>query len=139
MDGTCPKCATPRDGESCPRCGLVFERFDPAVLEEGVPEALKSLWLRVEEAWDDRARHALFVEQALALGCAGYAASRYRLRGDDPVAREQVERLMTRLDAILAASAPRRRKPGGLRTMIVLLVACAIAMGAMVLLMTYRR
>ncbi|MDD5305936.1 MAG: hypothetical protein PHU25_01320 [Deltaproteobacteria bacterium] len=139
MDAACPKCGTQRDRESCPRCGLVFEKFDPTVLEEGVPDALKALWLRVEEAWDDRARHALFVEQALAQGCAGYAAFRYRLRGEDPMAKEQLERLVRRFDEILAASAPPRGRSVSRRTFVLLLVASAVVMGAMLFIMTYAR
>ena len=29
----CPKCGEPRAGEACPKCGLVFARYDPERLD----------------------------------------------------------------------------------------------------------
>jgi hypothetical protein len=112
MDDICPKCGTPkRDEESCPRCGVVFAKFDPAALELDVPEAIRALWLHVEAGWEDRARHALFTEKALAAGAAAYAASKYRERGaGDPIAAEQLARLSSRLEQALAMSSVGARR-----------------------------
>jgi hypothetical protein len=121
-----------RQGESCPRCGLVFARFDPGRLDADVPETLKQLWDHVEAGWDDPAGHALFVEQALAGGHGGFAAARYRRKGDDPVAREQLGRIAARLEQILAAAAtaPEGRPGASGRKaiwLLVLLLAAAFA------------
>jgi hypothetical protein len=128
----CPKCRTPRDGESCPKCGLVFALFDPARLDAGVPAALKQLWSHVETGWEDQARHALFVEQALAGGHGGFAAACYRQKGDDPVARRQLERIASRLEQSLVATAtpPDARAGAAGRKaiwLLVLLLAAAFA------------
>ena len=132
MPDLCPKCGASRQGESCPKCGLTFARFDPHRLDAGVPEALKELWHHAEAGWDDPARHALFVEQALAGGHGGFAASSYRRKGDDPVAREQIERIASRLEQILAATASPPDERTGARGrkviwLLVLLLAMAFA------------
>lgn len=126
MEGSCPKCGAPRTGaESCPRCGVVFARFDPAALEAGVPDDIKALWAHVEAGWDDRARHALFTETAIARGEAAYAASRYRARGTgDRTAAEQLERISARLEQTLAqavrAGPPHAVDPGRKRALLFL-------------------
>lgn len=115
MEASCPKCGVPRTGaDSCPRCGVVFDRFDAAALDVGVPEELKALWSHAEAGWDERARHALFTERAIATGFAAYAASRYRARGpDDPVAVEQLGRMTSRLEQAMALSSTAARKDAG--------------------------
>jgi hypothetical protein len=136
VTSACPKCGAPRQGESCPKCGLVFALFDPARLDVGVPEALKQLWTHVEAGWDDPARHALFVEQALAGGHGGFAAARYRQKGDDPVARQQLERLAWRLEQILAAAATAPEgRPGasGRRAIWLLVLLMALAFAGLLL------
>ncbi|MCP4601827.1 MAG: hypothetical protein GY847_15150 [Proteobacteria bacterium] len=114
MDNHCPKCSTEKTGESCPKCGLVFDKFDWAVLEEGVPEDIKFLWKEVEKNWDDKSRHAVFVEQALSKGIGGYAAACYRRHGDNPRAEEYLELINKRLEQMLSsvASTPKPRTHG---------------------------
>ncbi len=125
---TCPKCGHPRDGESCPKCGVVFERFDESVIEEGVGAEVLKLWSHVEEDWDDRARHALFVEQAILFNSVGYAAACYRRKGDNPMALEQLERLSTRLEQSLTASATEGDpKPAGRGMTIAIIIFVLIA------------
>ena len=105
MANSCPKCGTPKDGESCPKCGLVFSKFDPQVLEESAPDSLKELWRHAEENWDDRASHALFIEHALMANSLGYAAGCYRRREEDPTAKAQLNRIEERMQQVMAASA----------------------------------
>jgi len=107
MEASCPKCGTPRRiADSCPRCGVVFSRFDAAALDADVPEELKALWAHVEAGWGERPRHALFTERAIAAGHAAFAAARYRERGtDDPMAAEQLGRITSRLEQALAQAA----------------------------------
>ena len=91
MQDRCPKCGAEKCGEACVRCGLVFEKFDPAVLEEGVAPELIALWQSVEADWDNSAVHAFFVESALAQGQAAYAAQCYRRASGRPKAEEYTE------------------------------------------------
>jgi len=122
VEDPCPKCGAPGGGESCPKCGLIFARYIPDALEEGVDQEVVRLWRHVEARWEDRAGHALFVEQCILFGDVGYAAACYRRRGDDPVAKEQLARLAARLDQSLAASAADRSRPAAGRTLSVLLM-----------------
>ena len=105
MDDRCPKCGEPKTGDSCPKCGLVFAKFDQDKLDGAVPDDIKTLWNHVEQDWSDDARHALFVERAIAAGHGGYAAGCYRRKGDDPKAREQLTRITSRLEQLLSATA----------------------------------
>jgi hypothetical protein len=141
VEDPCPKCGAPRQGESCPRCGLVFALFDPSRLDADVPETLKELWTHVEAGWDDPARHALFVEQALAGGHGGFAAARYRRKGDDPVARGQIERIASRLEQILAAAATppdERAGAGGRKVIWLLVVLLTLAFAGLLLASIWR-
>jgi hypothetical protein len=83
----------------------VFAKFDRDKLDAAVPDEIKQLWDHVEQNWGDEARHALFLERALAAGQGGYAAGCYRRRGDDPKAAEQLARITSRLEQMLSATA----------------------------------
>ncbi|HUT78076.1 MAG TPA: hypothetical protein VM285_10340, partial [Polyangia bacterium] len=130
-----------RGGESCPKCGLVFALFDPSRLDADVPAALRQLWTHVEAGWEDQARHALFVEQALAAGHGGFAAARYRQKSDDPVARQQLERITSRLEQLLATAAtpPDERPEAKGRKVIWLLVLLLAAAFAALILASFSR
>ena len=133
MDDLCPKCGVSKSGgEACPRCGLVFARFDEAALAVDVPPGIEALFAHAEADWGDRARHALFVEKALAAGAAGYAASRYRRRGpDDEIAREQLARIAQRLEQELATTARgSRREPPAHRPSVPYLLLLILFLGA---------
>jgi hypothetical protein len=105
MKDKCPKCGAPKEADSCPRCGLVFAKFNPAVLDEGVPEYIRKLWYQVEEGWDNNSRHAIFVEQALAKGAGAFATRCYKSHPDDPKAKEQIEHITDRLEQMLMLTA----------------------------------
>ena len=124
MQDTCPKCNTVKTGESCPVCGVVFAKFDASIVDAGVPGALVTLWREVEENWQEKKLHAVFVERCLTMGEAGYAAARYRSRAGDAIAEEYLEILRTRLTQMLGAMStpPRRRSTGRLLTVLILLV-----------------
>jgi hypothetical protein len=118
----------------------VFAKFDESRLDTAVPEEIRTLWKHVEDDWDNQARHALFVEQALAAGHGGYAAGCYRRRGDDPKAVEQLERIIKRLEQLLAATAqpPEERKSSsGRKLVFLLLFLLMFALGAL-LVMIFR-
>lgn len=130
MSEHCPKCHTPRSGDSCPKCGVVFAKFDPALLEQGVNEEIRRLWDEVEADWEDRARHAVFVERSLIAGAAGWAAGRYRRRGaDDPLARDQLARIAARSEQLLLLSASPRPRIRWSRMGLVIAFLLAAAVG----------
>ena len=112
MSETCPKCDAPNTGASCSKCGLVFAKFDPAVLEEGATDEIRALWAEVEADWTDESKHAVFVERALIAGAGPFATSCYRRKGTDPVAQKNLGQIANRLEQMLLASP--RAKPRNL-------------------------
>jgi hypothetical protein len=79
----CPKCNRERlPGEdACSRCGLLVARWASfAAAEAPSHPVLDGLWGKVEESWEDDARHARFLEEAASVGGLELAAHRYRNR-----------------------------------------------------------
>jgi hypothetical protein len=116
----------------------VYEKFDQGKLDAAVPDDIKSLWEHVEQDWEDEARHALFLERALASGQGGYAAGCYRRKGDDPKAREQLERITSRLEQLLSAtSKPPETAQGssGRKLFLAILFLLMFAIGAALVLL----
>ncbi len=107
----CPKCGAPRtDRPDCPRCGLVFERWNPAAGLELVP-ALEAAWEELLDSYEDEAAHERFLDTAHDLGRLDLAAAYYRARAaeheEDRVAARQVERIATMVQ--FEALVPRQR------------------------------
>lgn len=132
---TCPKCNTQYQAEACPRCGLILKKWRglPARKAAPPPSQLEATWQNVLENWDKPAAHTLFVERCLVAGAADYAAERYRERGDDPVARGQLEELTARMIQRMMTATKRpqsRTSRRALRALIVILLAAA-AVGAL--------
>ena len=111
MSEECPKCGREKTGPSCPKCGVVFDRFDPSALEEGASASLKDLWHHTVENWDKPASHALFIERALQESQAGYAAACYRTKGEDAIAKVHLEALTKRLEQSLLVTRSDRSEP----------------------------
>ncbi|MBN2343125.1 MAG: TFIIB-type zinc ribbon-containing protein [Deltaproteobacteria bacterium] len=106
MSEQCPKCGAPRAETACPRCGLVYDEYDPDSVNAKVPSAIVELWAHVEQHWEDEGAHALFVEKALRADQAGFVAACYRQKGDEPIAAQQLEKLTQRLVQALSARMP---------------------------------
>lgn len=125
MNETCPKCGAPKTHDACPRCGLVYEKYDPAAALAQVPPQLVALWNELLANWDERSAHAVFLETCLVQGHSGYAAACYRQRQDDAVAKAQLERLVTRLEQQLVSTGASKRKSrlGLALTILVVLMA----------------
>ncbi len=109
----CPKCGATRRGDAtaCPGCGLAAARMADyrEAREAEVPEPVRAAWARAAEAWSDPARHDELLRQAAAHRCYAWAAGRYRMRGDDPIAGRQLDRLRRAAEATLLAGATIRR------------------------------
>jgi len=66
-------------------------------------------WLRVTETWADSAKHEELFKLALADNCLAWVAARYRERGDDPIAKEQLQRLRKAALAAMMVTATERQ------------------------------
>lgn len=79
--------------------------------DDAIPEAVRAVWARVVDGWDDTARHAAFVALVAQYGCYAWAAARYRERAGDPIAARQLEQLRHAAVEKLIPEARARRKP----------------------------
>jgi hypothetical protein len=136
----CPKCGAPRADRFCPKCGLEYERFDPGKVQATIPDSVFTLWENLEKNWDDPAAHALFVEEGLRRDAAGFVASAYREKGDDPIATAQLEKLTVRL--IKSLEVQSTAPPSASRSMkrvVYVLLFCIIALLVFVIVAQYIR
>lgn len=107
----CPRCGAPGVAASCPKCGLVYDKYDPEKELLKVPATVLDLWKTVQKNWEDPAAHAVFVEQGIRHDAAGFVASCYRQKGDDTMAKSQLEKLTGRLLQTLQAQGTREHVP----------------------------
>lgn len=129
----------PNAGEVFRRSRFVhyIRRMPPP--EPTLPEDLAAAWDHVLREWGDPPRHAAFIELCALRGHLGDAGALYRrIQEDDParaaVATEQLQRIMGRAMAMLAAQAPAAPVGVGARRMlmVVAVVVAAALMGSAV-------
>lgn len=105
----CPKCGAVRaaDATACAACGLAVDRIAAYLdaRDAAVPDPVRDAWARAVEAWGDDARHDDVLRLVASHNAYAWAAGRYRTRGDDAVARRQLERLRRAAEATMLASA----------------------------------
>jgi hypothetical protein len=131
----CPKCGAVRGSDviACGSCGLTVARMAAYVdaRDAAVPDPVRDAWTRATAAWDDGARHDDLLRLVASHNAYAWAAGRYRTRGDDAVARRQLERLRRAAEATLLASAtvrptadakPYRGTAGVLAVLVVVIV-----------------
>jgi len=130
----CPKCGAGRGGDgACPSCGLAAGHMAAYhdAREAAVPASVRAAWDHAVAGWTEPARHDAVVQQAAAHRSFAWAASRYRTRGDDPIAERQLDRLRRAAEATLlasatvrpdAATAPYRASTGVLAVLILVVV-----------------
>jgi hypothetical protein len=58
-----------------------------------IGDKVRGAWERCTETWDDAARHDEFFQAVVADQSFAWACARYAEKGDDPVAKAQLERL----------------------------------------------
>ncbi len=130
----CPKCGTPRgDGTACASCGLTVARMAAftAARDAAVPDAVAAAWRGVTEAWSDPARHDELLRVVAAHDRYAWAASQYRARNDDEIARRQLDRLRRAAEATLLAGATVRPEVASApyratRAVLILLIAAVV-------------
>jgi hypothetical protein len=105
----CPKCGAVRGGDAtaCGSCGLAVARMAAYIdaRDAAVPDPVREAWARAAAAWHDDARHDDLLGLVASHNAYVWAAGRYRARGDDAVARRQLDRLRRAAEATLLASA----------------------------------
>jgi len=114
----CPKCGSSvKDGApACVKCGLALERFETfaARRDETVPAVLRTAWDKLDEAWDDDARHDAVLVLATEYHELGWVAGRYReaakAREGDPRAAAMLDKIKRATEAMLTATVPRTTK-----------------------------
>jgi hypothetical protein len=87
--------------------------------------SVRGAWERVSETWADSARHDELFKLAVKHNCFAWVAARYREKGDDPIAKEQLERLRKAAVAAMyvsAAAKPAKEKTPYRSSFIVLVV-----------------
>jgi hypothetical protein len=137
----CPKCGRTRTTgvESCPRCGLVFSRWQPpakaAPAEGFLDRRGEQMWGELEGHWSEEARHQAFLKHCVAVGCLGAAGRRYRERLDiapeDAMAAHMQARIVAMATATMVPSAT-PPVPATRRRWFLVLAAAAAVVGAVV-------
>lgn len=91
-------------------------------------EAVRGAWERVSENWTDTARHDALFHAAVKDNALAWAAARYRERGDDPIAKGQLERLRkAAVASMLVSAAPREAKQKTPYRSTLIVLMCLIA------------
>jgi hypothetical protein len=99
-----------------------------------IDDAVQGAWDRVTESWDDAARHEALFNAAVKHNALAWIAGRYRERGDDPIAKAQLERVRKAAVAAMmvsgAARAAKEKTPyrSSLIVLICLMVALLVAL-----------
>jgi hypothetical protein len=98
--------------------------------------SVRGAWERVSETWADAALHDELFKLAVKHNCFAWVAARYREKGDDPIAKGQLERLRKAAVAALyvtAAARPSKDKTPYRSTLVVLIVlVLAMVVGLLV-------
>lgn len=104
---TCPKCGAARkaSADACPRCGLIYARWDPASAEMVRPldEAAEAIWREVLSSWDEEPRHLVFLKHCAATGALAAAGRRYRDRLTADPADAMAQAMQRKVLAMAAA------------------------------------
>ncbi len=99
-----------------------------------IDDAVQRAWDRVADSWDDAARHEALFNAAVKHDALAWIAGRYRERGDDPIAKAQLERVRKAAVAAMmvsgAARAAKEKTPyrSSLIVLICLMVALLVAL-----------
>jgi hypothetical protein len=140
---TCPKCKhRQRNHESCDRCGLVFERWDPDRARAPTDEAAEALWGSVDRAWDDDACHRAFTEYCSLMGLYAYAAQQYggarEIDGRRERAVSEIARLTAIAQSVLAATQPKTSAATVRRIKTTMLVVAFVVCAALLAIVASR-
>ena len=95
-----------------------------------IDDKVRGAWDRCTETWDDAARHDELFKLVVADNCFAWACARYAEKGDDPIAKAQLERLHKA--AVAAMFVHRSERPettkAPYRSSMIVLVTLLVAM-----------
>lgn len=116
----CPKCAASREKktESCPKCGLVFEKWQGPQELFSDRAALQKRWATVRELPMDDSAHFDFLELCYKEGALNDAVQAYKELGErtgqDVSAKIRQLEILAQM-SVAGKPAPRRKSAGGSR------------------------
>ncbi|HEY5920582.1 MAG TPA: hypothetical protein VIV11_02880 [Kofleriaceae bacterium] len=88
---------------------------------------VRGAWDRVTEAWTDKDRHDELFKAAVADNAFAWACARYRERGDDPIAKEQLARLSkAAVAAMMVTQTTRPAKDRAPYRSLIIVLACLL-------------
>ena len=95
-----------------------------------IDDSVRAAWERVNEDFSDLARHDELFKLVVRDNCLAWAAARYRERGDDPIAKQQLERLRkAAVASMMVSAAVRDAKPKTpYRSSLIVLICLIVAM-----------
>ena len=98
-----------------------------------IDDKVRGAWERCTETWSDAAAHDAFFKEVVAENCFAWACARYKEKGDDPIAKTQLERLRKAAVAAMVVQQTARQANektpyrSSMITLVCLLVAMLIA------------
>jgi hypothetical protein len=75
---------------------------------EAVHADVTAAWEKAVEQWEDASRHEALLAVVVQHSAFAWAAARYKERGDDPVAKDRLERIRKAATATMFATAKPR-------------------------------
>ncbi|MBN2495667.1 MAG: hypothetical protein JXR96_13825 [Deltaproteobacteria bacterium] len=106
----CPKCGhAQRDARACHRCGLVFDKFDPAAMPPDPPGA-DEIWAKILEQPHDDALHQEFLRLCSDADRLDFASRHYTILSRAPGQQQRAEAMRERILHLAQA----KLAPGGL-------------------------
>ena len=106
-----------------------------------VPEAVTRAWDEAVLHWDEQARHDALLGLVAQHSCYAWAAAKYKERGDDPIAAQQLVRVRKAATATLLATATVRPESGSVpfKGSLLVLVVVAILTGVGLIYLQFRQ
>jgi len=96
-----------------------------------IDDKVRGAWDRVSEAWADPASHDEFFKLVVADNCFAWGCARYAEKGDDPIAKAQLDRLRKAALAAMSVQQTARQANSGktpYRSSMIVLATLLIAM-----------
>lgn len=111
----CPKCqfARTKTQHSCPRCGLMFARWNPEVADivKPIDAEGEALWSAVIADWGNEEHHLTFVKHCSLAGILAASGRRYRdwllTHPGDATAMAMQKRILGMAQAMLGSNSSR--------------------------------
>jgi hypothetical protein len=95
-----------------------------------IDDKVRSAWERCTETWSDATAHDAFFKEVIADSCFAWACARYKEKGDDPIAKAQLERLRKAAVAamVVQRTAPEANQKTPYRSSMIVLICMLVAM-----------